>query len=694
MSTSLHLLFVCFFYPLLFALQTPDVKSNSPTASRESSQAELISSQIQVKKGEVFLAGIKITIPEGWHSYWSFAGDFGQAPIIEWKTPNGINIRPLPFPSPERKTFFINKTESYSFVYEKDFLIPFEIFIDPDYTQDYAPLFLDLKWSVCKEVCLLKEASLNLNLKVGPAFKENPETQEFFKFWQAHFPQILDLKSYFKIKGKKLIVDLFFKENLQCLDLFPKRKEDFSTTPAVLLNQNLNSCSFQVERFPSNLSTIAGSFVYSRQGKQHTTLFKAHQYKGLGVVWFILMAFLGGLILNVMPCVLPIIFLKFYNTLELKHLPSGRILALNLSYALGVIISFIVLALVIFTFQQTGKSLGWGFHLQSPSFVTFLALLFTFMALYLLNLISFSLPRVSLWTKNEKNVHHFMTGVLSTTAASPCTVPFMAPAVGFAFSQSFITIFVIFFFLGLGLSFPYLVLSFFPKTLNYIPTPGRWMEIVKKLLSIPLFLTTLWLLKILYSQLEFNLFVLSLMIFPLLFIGIFIHKLLQKIKMNLLFRQSVTFTFGFLILLILALQYTFHNFLIKRDSSTSGHFAEMPNSSWMAFDKHKIMMDKQAGKNVFVALGAEWCLTCKFNERIFKTSRFKNLVRTNQIELYYGDWTNYSPQLTEFLKNYTKPGVPFYIFFKGEEKVFSFPTLLFTDSFLKELKDLSKNDDH
>ena len=670
-----------FFYPF-FAV----TEAVSQYEQIEKFQLELISPHTQVKKRKAFLAGIRIKIPKDWHSYWSFAGDFGQAPQIEWKQIENVTIVSLPLPAPTRKSFPLNEKKSYSFIYEKELLIPFSIFVEENYKEANLPLSLDLQWFVCKEICISKKNSLFLDLKLGDVFEMELESKKVFDFWDPFFPKEFDLKSYFQVKDKKLMIHFSFEEEIKCMDLFPEKNEDFSTTPPVLLNQSLNSCSFQVEKSHSDIPKISGLFIYSKQGEKHSVLFQSYKHKDLSLLWFIFMAFLGGLILNVMPCVLPIIFLKFYNTLELKHLSARKILFLNLSYAFGVILSFLCLAFFIFISKQTGESLGWGFHLQSPAFIVFLALLFTLMAFYLLNLISFSTPKVSLLFKDEKLVSHFMTGVLSTTAASPCTVPFMASAVGFAFSRSSIEIFIIFFFLGLGLSFPYLVLSFFPKALRYVPSPGRWTEVLKKLLSIPLFLTSLWLLSILYLQVEWKVFLLSLGVFPFLLLWIFFQKIIKKTAI----RQGLTFVFICLAIAFFIGQKTFYNSFKKESSSKYSKISAAQGLNWIAFDKNKISSDKQAGKNIFVAFGAEWCLTCKLNERVFETQKFKDLIKEKDILLYYGDWTIKNMEITKFLQSYGQQGVPFYVFFKGEEKVFIFPTLLFKETFFQKIKELVK----
>ena len=651
-------------------------------------ELELISQYIQVKKESDFLVGLRIKIPKGWHSYWSFAGDFGQAPKVQWKQIRNVRIESLPFPVPERKKVSINEQESYSFIYEKELFIPFKVLIEEDYDKDHLPLSMNLQWFVCKDICLSKENQLELNLKLRNIFEENKKAQPAFYFWDSFFPKEIDLQSYFQVKDKKLIVHFSFEEEIQCRDLFPKKKEDFSTTPPVLLSQNVNSCIFQVNRSSSDLPKISGLLLYSKGGQSQSAEFSSYRHKNLALLWFAFLAFLGGLILNVMPCVLPVIFLKMYNTLEWKHLPARKILLLNLSYVFGIIISFLCLAFIIFISKQTGESLGWGFHLQSPAFVTFLSLLFTLMAFYLLNVVSFSVPKVQLFFKDEKIVSHFMTGVLSTTAASPCTVPFMTSAVGFAFSRSSLEIFVIFFFLGLGLSFPYLVLSFFPKALKHIPSPGRWTEVLKKILSIPLFLTVLWLLWILYLQVEFKLFLFSLGVFPLLLLWLFLQKAFQKAITG----KILNFIFICLVIGFFVLQQSVHS-SFQKDNVIQNKKSSNQGLNWTIFHQDKLLFDKQAGKNIFLAFGAEWCLTCKLNERIFETLEFKQLVKDRGLALYYGDWTAKNNEITKFLQSYGQQGVPFYVFFKGEEKAFIFPTLLFKESFFQKLKELSNYTD-
>ena len=423
---------------------------------------QLVSPFSKVEKGKKYPLALWIKLYSGWYTYWSYAGDFGKNLTTQWQAPPEVSVKDLVFPTPQRYADKIGKEVFFSFIYKKSTLIPFEIFIPDHYEGNQVPLSVQVHFFICREVCISKTETLEIHLDIAQKEVADSFFQDLFQKWQKKRPQPLNVKSSFKKKDKVLLMEFSFEEAIECLDIFPRSQEDFSTHPPKRLNQSEHSCTFEIQKSSSSLPFIFGLLTYKDQQNQlHSAEFKSHEKKPFGLIWFIFMAFLGGLILNIMPCVLPIIFLKFYNTLEFINQPRKKIITLNLSYVAGVISSFLVLALMISLSKQAGQFIGWGFHLQSPLFVTVLALLFMFMGFYLLNWVSFSMPQVSLSFKNEKILSHFVTGVLSTTAASPCTVPFMASAVGFAFSRTFVEVFIIFFFLGLGLSFPYIVLAFF-----------------------------------------------------------------------------------------------------------------------------------------------------------------------------------------------------------------------------------------
>ena len=273
---------LCFILPLfaqakerpttLFAgPKANNVKTAVPPVSQkdiEKFDLELMSPHNQVKKGVPFLVGLRIKIPPGWYSYWSFAGDFGQAPKFNWRPIENVRIEPLPFPTPERKAFSINEKQSYSFIYERELLIPFEILIEKNYAKDHLPLFLDLQWFVCKELCFSKEASLTLNLKVRESFEVHSQSKKVFDFHQSFFPKALGLESHFEVKDKKLIVHFSFEEEIQCLDLLPSQSVDFfhCTTRAFKSRPRLLRFSNGKDRFQPS-SNFRADDLFSTRGK-------------------------------------------------------------------------------------------------------------------------------------------------------------------------------------------------------------------------------------------------------------------------------------------------------------------------------------------------------------------------------------------------------------------------------------------
>ena len=302
------------------------------------------------------------------------------------------------------------------------------------------------------------------------------------------------------------------------------------------------------------------------------------------------------------------------------------------------------------------------------------------MGLYLLGWLPLPMPQRALNFKGEKPLSHFFTGMLSAIAASPCTVPFMASAVGFALSRSHLEIFIIFLFLGLGLSFPYLLLACSPKLLRALPTPGRWMERLKKFLALPLFATALWLIHLLFFQLNEKAFLVTLILLPL----VAATALLQ----NLFKSPSVGPWILSLSFMILAGLLSFQKIGGKRFAPNKA--LPFKALSPKPFAHSKIKEERNKGENIFIAFGAEWCLTCKFNERVFSDPAVADFFKARSLAFYYGDWTQKNPHITRFLEKYGYRGVPFYIAFKGSKKALILPGLLTSNTLIKKLNSFLK----
>ena len=396
-----------------------------------------------------------------------------------------------------------------------------------------------------------------------------------------------------------------------------------------------------------------------------------HKQKSL--FWFLLLAFLGGVILNLMPCVLPIVFLKFSNTLEqAKQKPLTVILG-NLFYSAGVISSFLILAFLLILFKKGGESIGWGFQMQSPYFLVSIIFLFTFISFGFMGWFTFSLPSLPFFHRGQSHFKHFLTGVLSTTSASPCTAPFMGAAIGYAFSNSTVQVIMIFLFLGLGLSFPYLLLSVFPKWMKYVPSPGNWSHKLKHFMVFPMLATSAWLIHLFNKQEPSAL--LSLL-FSLLFLT-FGFWLLNN------FKRRTWLTWLSRVVILTSLIYPF--FYLGKANNSSG-----PEIKWEKFSLKKMQEISATGQPLFINFTADWCLTCKFNERFtFKNKKVVQFFIQNQIQSLKGDWTNKNQEITEVLNYYNRSGIPFYLYLPPGAKPSSavvLPELLTPGLLLKYLK--------
>ena len=649
---------------------------------KEVSQVSLVSSLQTAKPGQIIPIGLLFHLQPGWHTYWSYAGETGKPLNVHFSFSDLLlselspSISSPTWPIPHRYKYQISTDKAiYSFIYEKEVLIPFQLKIPDKLNQDKITIKAKVEWLVCKDVCFSLKKQTTLHLLVSHSSVISKKNQQLFQKWKKKSPEQATLSSWFRTKNSKKIITFEGEEQRTCLDIYPLQREDFSPAPPKPLAKE-KGCVFEVTSGSSELPKISGLLLHKgKDGKIKGSLFTSIEKAPFNLLWFLILAFVGGLILNIMPCVLPVIFLKLYNTMELKE-QTGRSLAwLNFSYVAGVVSSFLLLALLISISKTAGESIGWGFHLQSSVFVTLLSLLFLLMGFYLLNLLDIPLPKVALNFKGEKTFSHFLTGVLSTTAASPCTVPFMASAVGFAFSRSYLEIFVIFLFLGLGLSFPYLLLSSFPAFLKRLPGPGKWMERLKAFLALPLFGTALWLLWLLFFQLNQKIFLITLSLLVLTVSLLLIRKFFNKSFIRILL---FTAALGVLSTLIV-FQKIGNTLPLHTKSSYTALNAQ-------SFSPDAIKQAREKEKNIFIAFGAEWCLTCKLNERLFDNQKVIDFFKTHSIQFYYGDWTNNNPLITNFLEKYGYKGVPFYIFFKGSEKTVILPSFLTSKSLLKKLQ--------
>ncbi|MGB0458377.1 MAG: protein-disulfide reductase DsbD family protein [Porticoccaceae bacterium] len=389
-------------------------------------------------------------------------------------------------------------------------------------------------------------------------------------------------------------------------------------------------------------------------------------------LWLILLfAMAGGLILNLMPCVFPVLSIKVLSFTQQHQTIIDR-QRHGLAYTAGVIGSFVAIAAIMLSLRAGGEAIGWGFQLQSPGFVLFLVYLFMLLGLSLSGYMQLFSGLMSIGQSSNTNNglrSSFMTGVLATTVASPCTAPFMGPALGFAISQTSAVALLVFAFLGLGMALPFVLLTLVPSLTQKLPRPGQWMDNLKQFLAFPMYLTAIWLLWVVGRQTGVDIVIATCVGLILMVMAIWLWQLAGQ---NNSYGLTKALASG---LFVAAIAYP--SFKLEGNDP----------SKWQDYSPERLAALRQSGEAVFINLSADWCITCLVNERIAMGDAFYKALEDNSITYLKGDWTHKDPEITQLLNQYNRNGVPLYLVFpKGSGSAEILPQLLTKTSLIDALE--------
>jgi thiol:disulfide interchange protein DsbD len=650
-------------FTLLLLASLPVHAANLPHGS-----VELLSKYNSAARTGPLRLGLHFQLEPGWHIYWKNPGDSGQAPRIHWTSPVGVDAGEIDWPAPDRLT----AGPLVDFGYEGDVLLPISLGV-PTKASNGKPLVLrgEVRVLICREVCIPGRAEVSLSLSVQDgALAANPEVAALFSraesrlpvkmpsSWRLSAAQSGDQISL-KVSGTPLPTGaMFFPGSAGQVEYAaPQRSEqrggDFRLTlvrpqdgkgPLTTLDGIL--------RLPQG-SSPAAYLISTEVSKEPPAPSGGSGVTRDGLLVMTLFAFAGGLILNLMPCVFPVLSIKAVSLLKAAERDDVSIRRNGLSYTAGVFASFYALVGFLLILRAGGSSLGWGFQLQSPGFVAFLACLLFAMGLNLAGFlevgqsilgIGSSLTQTDGWTAS------FFTGVLATVVATPCTAPFMGAAVGFALSQPIASCFLIFSGMALGLSAPFLLLAYMPALGRFLPKPGRWMETLKQVLAFPVFATVIWLLWVFGAQVSLD--GLARLLSALLMITL-AAWMMSRWSTRASAAVAVVLTLG--------------GFYWALPASSSRRTAEeraTQGLAWETFTPAKLNESRAAGTPVLIDFTAAWCLTCQVNERVaFRSAEVQDRLRRAGIRLLRADWTSYDADVTRQLSAYGRGGVPLYVLY-------------------------------
>ena len=674
---------------------------------RELVRASLLADVSAVVPGKPFTVGLLLRMVPNWHTYWKFPGDAGIPTEMKWKLPEGWKAGEIQWPIPLKLT---EPGDIQIYGYHDEVLLLQEITPPASLSGSTVQLAGEANWLVCEKICIPGSAKLQLDVPV--AAQNAPANEEIFSRFRRSLPQNWPDSKVASASWKRngtelqLSVESAVLANYPVADFFPLPEANVVVGHPKTERGTAGKITFRVpiETEDPKLSAVNGIVVFGqgengpgRNAWSLTGNSSAAVISSSGPVMsgslakFLLFGFLGGFILNLMPCVLPVISLKIFGFIQHAGQDRKRILRSGLAFIAGIFAWFIGLALLLIVLKSAGREITWAFQFTNPYFVLFMSAVVLVFALNLFGVFEISLPQAANrgllgWTAREGDAGSFFQGVFATVLATPCTAPFLGPALGFAFTQSGWMILLMFLAIAAGMSSPYLLLSAQPAWMRLLPKPGPWMVHVKQLMGFLLLATLLFLLWVLGAQRGVD---------AILWASCFLLALSVACWMKGVFlvpTASLTSRLVALVLMLVLVIGTGYYFIGEKFSATKLVATEtLTQGDWQPFTPQRLENELKQGRAVFVDFTAAWCLTCKFNEaNVLESSAVRDAFQRHGIVKIKADWTNADPAITKILKQFGRPGVPMYVLYPGNHaEPILFPELLTQSLILEKLETIS-----
>ena len=608
------------------------------------------------------------SVPEkGWHAYWLNPGDAGLPARAEWTLPKGATIGALRYPVPERLTI----AGLMNYVYEGPFAPLVTLKVPADASGAF-PIQLKLNYLVCTDaICVPGKADLATTLQIGDG-SVVPGMRAQFDAWRAALPRPLGVQGTYQVQGKALRLAIPFPAAATAPGegyFFPATHGAFDYAAPQKVTRDGDRVVVDTAGVKS-VGPIEGLLAFGKQGFWVRAVPGAvpaakavpAQLPWSGALLAFLGAVLGGLILNIMPCVFPILSLKALS-LAKANAEGGSPRAEALAYTAGVVLVCLALGGTLLALRAGGATLGWAFQLQDPRVILVLLLLVTGIGFNLAGLFELSAPGFVNRAASRGTGGAFMTGALAAFVATPCTGPFMGAALGAALVLPWPAALAVFAGLGLGIALPFLLLGFVPAFRRLLPRPGAWMETLRRILSVPMFLTALALAWVLGRQAGVAGMTIGLAAALLAVLGLWWTGLRQRRGRALAWLPAAA-------LLVLALG------AIALVSAAPTEARAVPGAE--KFSEGRLAELRAQGRPVFAYFTADWCLTCKVNEKaVIETDAVARALADRKVAVLVGDWTDGDPALGRFIERHNRAGVPLYLWYKpGEAEPRVLPQIL------------------
>jgi thiol:disulfide interchange protein DsbD len=696
-KSALSLLFV------LAALAAAQGAIAASTFKTEHVDAELVTDDASAVPGKPTWVGLKLRMAQDWHTYWKNPGDSGLPTKIKWTLPEGWKAGEIQWPYPQRLP--VGPLMNYG--YDDEVVLLTELTPPANAPEGPASIKAHAEWLVCKDICVPEKGDLDISFPVSKsAPKKNPMFQAHIDRARNQLPvSVPGWKSEASMTPQALVVRLTAPEGAEApAALFFPEQEGLIEPAApekVTRAGRVLTIEMKLADPPlKDVKSLAGVAV-SDSGWKGSEGRKAFDFTssvgatslaagttgdpvggsvGGSTIAALAFAFIGGILLNLMPCVFPVLGIKVMGFVQHAHGESRAMKMQGIVFAVGVVLSFVVLAGLMLALRAGGSQLGWGFQLQSPVFVTLLAALFFVLALNLSGVFewgAFAQSMTSNISARGRYADAFLAGVLATAVATPCTAPFMGAAVGFTITQGTLLSLAVFAMIGVGMGLPVLLLSYFPALLRKLPKPGVWMETFKQVLAFPLYATVAWLTWVLGAQAGNDAVLALLAGLVLVALGAWLHG--RSVNAPGIWRTA------------LAAIFVAVGIVVAVPSSPGERETPMAkDDSWQEWSPEKVKMLVASGRPVFVDFTAAWCVTCQVNKR---TSLYNLQVAKafadRDIVTMKADWTRQDPRITKELASLGRNAVPVYaLYVPGESQPHLLPEVLTPTLVLDEINRL------
>ena len=634
---------------------------------------EMVSAGPAIAKGGKQTVGFVFTMEDGWHVYWKNAGFAGYPPRVHWTLPKGVAAGELLFPAPDR----LPLDTSVDYGYEDNATYPVVIEASSAALPDKSGnvhVGAKVDWLVCKQVCVPGKADLGLDLRLEPlgtVVAKDGEHVGPIAGALSHLP--LPLPARFKAtavsQGDQILLTFVTGTRETDAEFYPLKEDEIADTASQPTEPLENGVRVHMTRSPNakvtpkslqGLIKLSGdeSYIITADvvpGTIAPVAAAGSSVSHVTVVSALALALLGGMILNLMPCVFPVLFLKALSLMQSSGEERSRMRLHGLVYTLGILASFWAIVSALLLLRAGGQQFGWGFQLQSPNFVAVLALFLFFFALSLAGMFDLGLSLTSAGdslTRKQGLTGSFFTGVLATVVATPCVGPFMGVAIGFALAQPASVTFAVFTALAVGLALPYLALTIWPALMRRLPKPGAWMEVLKQLTAVPLFATVIWLVWV-YGQLFSGVLGISRM--AMLLTAMLVVAVASWVLGRWPANRTGTIVAAAIAVLAFAIPLS------------QGRSVEAKPTAWQPFSQAGLDAARAGGKSVFVDYTAAWCLSCQVNERVVLNTEDvqQRLAKSGFVQMR-ADWTQYDPAITAALNAVGRSGVPTYVIYPAK----------------------------